>query len=73
MIDWIMLLSGILLCWLSAKVLATVAKLKQAYDRELLYKGVGHVPLPAAEFLMFLPYGVAFVAGCALIVWGWVR
>jgi hypothetical protein len=31
------------------------------------------VPLPAAEFLMFLPYGVAFVAGCALIVWGWVR
>jgi hypothetical protein len=73
MTDWIILSSGILLCWVSAKILATVAKLRQAYARKLRYRGVDHVPLAAAELLMFLTHGAAFAAGCALIVWGWDR
>ncbi len=70
---WFLFSAGFFLCLLAASVLRFVARSRSTYVKNLRSHGVNHVPLLPAQVIITVGWGAVFAAGCALIVWGWIR
>jgi hypothetical protein len=72
-ITWIILSGGAFLCLLSLAILRQASRYRRAHVQRLRGHGMSDPPMLLAEAVVFAAWGGVFVAGCGLLIWGWIR